>query len=486
MKLFRRLPFKASALCSGTVLAVLVGALALWSKGYFLSAQTGKETSSRSANSTVQERLVYYNNVGIALLEQFNFQEAIAQFDQCRKLDPYFVPAFVNSGLARYYLQEYPEAEELIKKALVLDPKQPTALFTLGMLYRIRDEIDPALQMFQKVLETDPEDSPTLYQVGQLLYKSRNYDQAERYFRKVIQISPYDTAAHYNLATTLSRKGNIEEGRKAMLDFNRLRENGGMSSTGNQYGEQGRYMLAIGEYSDLKARIPIPRPATSLLKPIRFVDGTASAGVRFQHGARVETDALSDPVPSSAFSAAFARRNLVSAMGSGAAFCDYDNDGNLDLMMANSSDDPSLSAARLYHNNGKGQFEDVTERAGIRASGLGMGAYWGDFNNDGFADLFLTFYGSNLLYQNNGNGTFSDVTARAGVGGGDHWHLSAAVADYDHDGDLDIYVGNYADLNQKPASQSFRFPDDFSGQKFVISSATTVTGHSPMLRRMPE
>ena len=463
MRLSNSLTFKVLDSLTCTFLVALLLVFAFRAKGHLLSAQTERQ-SSPSANSTVQERLVYHNNIGIALLEQFNFKEAIAEFNECQKLDPAFVPALVNSGLAYYYLQEYPEAEGFLQKALTLDPRQPTALFTLGMLYRNRDEKDPALGAFQRVLEIDPEDGPTLYQLGQLCYRKQDFDQAERYFRRVIQISPYDTAARYNLATTLNRKGKSEEGRKAMLEFDRLREKGGISSTGNQYGEQGRYMLAIGEYADLKGQFKVPQPVPSSPKPIRFVDVTASAGIRFQHGARIDLNALSGEVPSSSFTAEFARKNLVSAMGSGAAFCDYDNDGNLDLIMANSSDVPSMSTARLYHNNGNGQFEDVTEQAGIHASGLGMGAYWGDFNNDGFPDLFLTFYGSNMLYQNNGNGTFTDVTARAGVGGGDHWHLSAAVADYDHDGDLDIYVGNYVNLSQKPTGRTFRFPEDFAGQ----------------------
>jgi ABC-type glycerol-3-phosphate transport system substrate-binding protein len=79
-----------------------------------------------------------------------------------------------------------------------------------------------------------------------------------------------------------------------------------------------------------------------------------------------------------------------------------------------------------------------------------MGAYWGDFNNDGKADLFLTQYGTNRLYQNNGEDTFSDVSGKAGITPDGHWHLSAAVADVDHDGDLDIYVGNYIDPKQLP------------------------------------
>jgi tetratricopeptide (TPR) repeat protein len=381
-----------------------------------------------------QDQLIYHNNIGIALLEQFSFREAIAEFEKCLKINAGFVPGLVNAGLGHFYLQEFPKAQEFLLSALSAEPSQPNALFGMGMIYRNQNQMDLALDSFKKILTVDPQDPLVLYQVGQIYLKKQDYDQAEVALQKVVELSPYDTAAYYNLATTLIRKGNQAEGQKVMEAFTRLREKGGSSSTGTQYGEQGRYMLAIGEYQDIKnlAAPDTPRSA----KPIRFLDVTKSAGITFQHGAQGST--------------AGAKAN-VSLMGSGAAFCDYDSDGYLDLYLANSSSDPARSRSTLYHNDGKGLFEDVTEKSGIHASGLGMGGYWGDFNNDGKPDLFLTNSGPNILYQNNGDGTFADVTTKAEVGGGEHWHLSAAVADYDHDGDLDIFVGNYLDV-RRPAS----------------------------------
>ncbi len=468
MKPFRLGPSRAVILVSWTLLVPLIAGLAIWSAGPFFSAQTGRAQLTPPANSAVGEQLVYYNNVGIALLEQFNFKEAIAQFDRCLKLDPSFVPALVNSGLAHYYLQEYPQAEEIIKKALTFDPRQPTALFALGMLYRNRNEVESSTETFKRVLETDPEDSPTLYQLGQLSLRGQDYGQAERYFRKVIQLSPYDTAARYNLANTLTREGNTDEGRKAMLEFNRLREQGGITSTGTQYGEQGRYMMAIGEYPEIRRLFP--QESTSAppagAPRVHFTDVTASAGIHFQHGAEIGPGTMGQPVPANQVSMDFAKKNWVSGMGSGGAFCDYDSDGVLDLFLANCSTDPAKARGVLLHADRPGHFEDVTEKAGIRAEGLGMEAYWDDFNNDGLPDLFLTYYGANQLYQNNGNGTFSDITAKAGLSCTKHWHLSAAVADVDHDGDLDIYVGNYVDLALAvpTAAVTLRFPDDFPGQ----------------------
>ena len=135
-------------------------------------------------------------------------------------------------------------------------------------------------------------------------------------------------------------------------------------------------------------------------------------------------------------------------MGSGAVFFDYDNDGNLDLYIVNGAALPGFAmqpppANILYRNDGAGRFTDVTDAAGVGDASYGMGGVAGDYDNDGDADLYVTNFGRNLLYQNNGDGTFTDVTESAGVAGGDRWSSSCAFVDYDHDGNLDLYVVNY-------------------------------------------
>jgi enediyne biosynthesis protein E4 len=144
-------------------------------------------------------------------------------------------------------------------------------------------------------------------------------------------------------------------------------------------------------------------------------------------------------------------------MGSGVAMLDYDNDGYLDLFFVNGASlkdpmpegrEPDKSDPRcwnrLYRNNGDGSFTDVTERAGLRGHSYGMGVAVGDYDNDGFADIYVTNFGQNILYHNNGNGTFTDVTKRAGVAGGG-WCTSACFVDYDRDGRLDLIVTRYLD-----------------------------------------
>ena len=158
---------------------------------------------------------------------------------------------------------------------------------------------------------------------------------------------------------------------------------------------------------------------------------------------------------------------LLETMGSGVALFDYDNDGRLDLFLVNGAPlaDPTAKGTvpqktgadywnRLYHQKTDGTFEDVTEKAGLQGVGYGMGVAVGDYDNDGFEDLYVTAYGGNRLYHNNGNGTFTDVTDASGTGGSG-WSTSAAWMDIDNDGLLDLVVLRYL---------KFDFDDIFCGE----------------------
>ena len=170
-----------------------------------------------------------------------------------------------------------------------------------------------------------------------------------------------------------------------------------------------------------------------------FADVTAKAGITFVHK-----------------SGASPEKYMVETFGSGVAWIDYDNDGFPDLYFVNGA--PGAPNA-LYHNNKNGTFTDVTDRAGVAAnSGAEAKAYKtgvavGDYDNDGFLDLYVTAFGPNILFHNNGDGTFTDVTAKAGVAGGpNEWSTSTGFFDYDRDGHLDLFVVNYLDyrLDENP------------------------------------
>lgn len=181
--------------------------------------------------------------------------------------------------------------------------------------------------------------------------------------------------------------------------------------------------------------------------PANLVDVTSASGVQFHHQASQT-----------------GKKYMLEIMGSGVALFDYDNDGRLDIFLVNGapiSDPTPLGTIprktdpkywhRLYHQEPDGTFKDVTERAGVQGLGYGLGVAVGDYDNDGFDDLFVTEYGGNRLYHNNGDGTFTDVTEKAGVGGSG-WSSSAAWVDLDNDGLLDLVVLRYVqwDFEDRP------------------------------------
>lgn len=179
---------------------------------------------------------------------------------------------------------------------------------------------------------------------------------------------------------------------------------------------------------------------------IRFTDQTHAAGIHFKH-----TNGASK------------QKYLPETMGAGGLFFDYNSDGHLDIYLVNSGilshDAQTARHANhsdvLYRNNGDATFTDVTAEAGLQQNqGYGMGCLAADYDNDGDADLYLTNFGRNQLYRNNGDGTFTDVTSRAGVGDGS-WSVSASFGDFNFDGYLDLYVTNYLDYQLETAHACF-------------------------------
>ena len=196
-----------------------------------------------------------------------------------------------------------------------------------------------------------------------------------------------------------------------------------------------------------------------------LVDITQKAGITFVHS-------IGD----------YKLSNIVESTGAGTAFFDYDGDGDLDIYFVNGSYLKEINHPRgrklagklrnaLYRNNGDSTFTDVTIRAGVGNQGYGMACLSADYDNDGYADLFITNYGTNVLYRNNGNGTFTDVTQKAGLSS-NFFSTGCTFLDYDRDGHLDLYVGNYLlyDPNYKHyfAAEAFPGPLAYPGRADIL------------------
>jgi hypothetical protein len=198
--------------------------------------------------------------------------------------------------------------------------------------------------------------------------------------------------------------------------------------------------------------------------PLRFREVSAAWGLDFRH-----------------HHGGSGKYYMVEMMGGGVVLFDYDGDGDLDVLFVDAGSLPGYQGeppkTRLFRNDGGGHFVDVTERSGIKVSGYGMGGAAADVDGDGNLDLFLTAFGRNQLFHNNGDGTFTDVTAKAGVGGEPRWNTSAAFADVDRDGHLDLYVASYIDFSleqnrfcgdKEKGIQGYCTPQAYEGTRHVF------------------
>jgi tetratricopeptide (TPR) repeat protein len=361
------------------------------------------------------------NNIGVAYMNQQLFEKALKAFEEAAADDPSLQAATVNRGVALLNLQRLDAAKAQLDKAVKENPKDAHAWYNLGLYYKNSADASAAVDAFRRVTEIDPGDADTWYFLGSTYAQLKQFPEAIESFEHALKLNPLHASAQFGLARAYQQSAQADSAREAMKKFQYITQNKLGAPISLAYGEQGKYSRA--EESPMaveKVGAPIP---------VRFVDVSvpSKTGPYF-------------PAPSPPASQG------PGYLAPGACFLDYDNDGRIDLFLANNGAEGGMT---LYHNLGNGKFEDVTVDAGFDPKQSAIGCTAGDYDNDGFEDLALGFLNGIKLYHNDKNGKFKDVNEQSGVTRPRLERIESygervyglTFVDYDHDGDLDLYVG---------------------------------------------
>jgi tetratricopeptide (TPR) repeat protein len=442
-------------LTSSVVLLGVLSVAALIPTNFLLSVKSAQNPDARLE----RENLYRLNNVGVAYLEQFKHEQAATEFKKILAVDPNFTLAQINLAIAGFFLPDMATAATAARAAIQLQPKSPHAHYVLGMILRDGKQNDEAIAAFKKVLESDPADAYANTQIGQIYAQNRKFEEAIAFFTRALESEPYNATAMYNLAQSYLRSGKPDEGRQWLKKFDALRGTNYKTEIGNKYGEKGRYaegIISAGAESEL---------TSGKTAELKFVDATSALNLKAGFGNKPLSSALNRKITKAEFDNETIKRELVNPFSATIGLLDIDGDGRLDVFAAgvNPSGKPFV---KLFHNDG-GKFSDVTAKSKLAAGGFISGAVFGNFDNDekNTQDVLLFGYRTLTLWRNNGDGSFTDVTKDVQLPTAyQAWAMTAAFVDADHDGDLDIFVGNFADLTKWTAKgESAIFPDDFAG-----------------------
>jgi tetratricopeptide (TPR) repeat protein len=382
--------------------------------GMLLAAFGLFATAPQTQPKTNPAEAARLNNLGAAYMNQQLFEKALKSFQQAAELDPKLTIAKLNEGIALLNLQKIDEAKALLDEAVKQEPSNPYAWYNLGLFAKNTGDAPAAIDAFHHVVEIDPNDADTWYFLGIAYVQAKQFSQAIDAFQHALQLNPLHASAEFGLSRAYQQSADIEHAREHLKKFQYITQNKIGAPMSLAYGEQGKYSRAVESPSAvLKAPAQIN---------VHFVDVTAESGI------------LSKSSNTSEFN---------QQLGPGACFLDYDNDGKIDIFVA---DDGAQGGMSLYHNLGNGKFEDVTKKAGIDPSLHGVGCTAGDYDNDGWTDIAVSRNDGVLLFHNEKNGTFKEKVGSgdANIGAND-LDLGLTFIDYDHDGDLDLLVTRSGD-----------------------------------------
>ena len=408
---------------------------------------TGARTPGQEADAGMSR--------GVALLEQFRFSDAAAEFERVVALRPESAAAHVNLGIAWFNERDFAAARASFARALDLEPGGLHATYNLGLIEKLEGNTEAALTAFRRVAEADPDDAMTQYYLGAAYAAAGRLEEAETALRTAIGLQPEHESAHFSLGNVLVRAGRREEGRAQLMRFQELKNSlsGGGVSAGLQYTELGPYAEAV---ETRPAPLHGVQNEPAVTGQLRFAETTSDWNL-----ALPPAPAPPDPpgtLRTEDYSADWVAENLLPQFGSGVAIRDLNADGRPEVLFVRNG------TVLVFRNTGDG-FE-AWEDSGIETDGA-VSVTVGDVDLDGDPDVYVAGVGPNALFLNRsgeGGPTFR-LSAASGAEDGD-LSVGATLADFDHDGDLDIQVSNYAPVSLAAFDslpEVLRVPDDLPG-----------------------
>jgi len=411
--------------------------------------------AASAAPSKFDAEAVRLNNRGAAEMSQQFTERAVTSFAAAFQKDPKLAQAAVNEGIALMALQKLDEAKKVLRAGITLEPGSAQAWYNLGLAEHAGNELEPALASFQQAVKIDPRDADSYYFEGVCYQEMKQFDKAIEILRKALEIDPLHASSEFALARALQRSGHADEAKEHFKRFQHLTSTKIGAPIGLSYGEQGHYSTVTpiqtpdaGKHAMIPVKLVAQPMVAGKIAPFTttggacMIDATGSGSmdlVLMQFG--VQAIRVLHNTGNGNYEDLDAVAAGLKAKGNAVACAvgDYDGDGLNDLAVA--LDDQVL----LFHNLGKGKFEEVTAAAGLAPKNRPTGITFIDYDHDGDLDLFLTGTplvasgASNVLWRNNGNKTFTEWTEPTGLGGGGKTS-TAILTDFNNDRAVDIAV----------------------------------------------
>ncbi len=365
----------------------------------FAMLSCAAQTSSHSMNA------IQLNNLGVAYMNQQNMAKAEQLFQQAYREDPSMIMAQLNQGIALLNMQKPVEAQQALEHVVKQNPANAAAWYNLGLLARSSGRTKEAVADFQHVLALDPSDADAHYLLGASYAENKNDADAIRQFQHALQLNPLHASAEYSLARALLHEGKADAAKQEFQRFERITREKIGSPMAMAYGEMGRYSLAISIHDN--------SPQVGAMIPVRFTEQSIASHLYTQRK-------LPDP----------------DAAGGGGCMLDIDGNGRMDLITL----DDGQNAIHVFRNLGDGGLKEVpAKQVGLDIDGDAIACTTGDFDNDGHTDLAVSMRDRVILFRNLGDGKFADVTQSVGIRPTNQ-PAGLTFVDYDHDGDLDLFV----------------------------------------------